>query len=49
MRWESSNVVRFGHGSLLQGQTMVHGLWLVVFLVDINLHRFSNALGLVLG
>ena len=28
---------------LLQVQTMVHSLWGVVFPVDTNLHRFSDA------
>ena len=43
MAWKSSDVVRFDLGLLLQGQTMVHWLWCVVFPVDTNLHRFSNA------
>ena len=32
---------------LLQGQTMVHWLWWVVFPVHANLHQFFNTLGLV--
>ena len=47
MGWESSDVVRFDLGPLLYGQTMVHYLCWVVFLVDTNLHQFSDALGLV--
>ena len=43
-----SFVVRFGHGPF-QGQTMVHWLWRVVFLVVTNLHPFSNALGLLVS
>ena len=43
MRWESSDVIRFDLWPLLQGQTMVHWLWGVVFPVDTNLHRFSDA------
>ena len=30
-------------GPPLQGQMMVHWLWRVVFTVDTNLHRFSDA------
>ena len=37
MGWESFGEVGFD----LQGQMMVHLLWLVVFPVDTNLHRFS--------
>ena len=40
--WESSDV-RFDLWPLLQGQTMVHWLWLVIFPVDTDLHRFSDA------
>ena len=40
--WESSDV-RFDLWPLLQGQTMVHWLWSVVFPVDTDLHRFSDA------
>ena len=43
MGLDSSDVVRFDLGPLLQGQTMVHWLWLAVFPVDTNLHRFSDA------
>ena len=43
MGWESSDVVRFDLGPLFQGQTMIHWLWSVVFPVDTNLHRFSDA------
>ena len=35
--------VRFDLWPLLQDQTMVHLLWRVVFSVDTNLHRFSDA------
>ena len=35
---ESSDVVRFGRGPLLQGKAMVDWLWLVVFPVGTNLH-----------
>ena len=38
MGFKSSVVVRFGLWLLLQGQTMVHWLWWVVFLVDAVLH-----------
>ena len=48
MGWESSDVVRFCLGPLLQGQTMIHWLWLVVVPVDTNLYRFSDGPGLVL-
>ena len=47
MAWESFDEVRFGLGPLLHGVMMVHWLWLVVFLVDTNFHRFSDVLGLV--
>ena len=40
--WESS-AVRFDLWPLLQGQMMVHWLSWVVFLVDTDLHRFSDA------
>ena len=40
-------MVRFDLGPVLQGQTMLHWLWWVVFSVDTNLHRFSDALDLV--
>ena len=46
MDWESSGVVRFDIGPLLQGQTIVHWLWCVVC-PDTNLHRLSHALVLV--
>ena len=39
MGWESFGEVGFD----LQGQMMVHLLWLVVFPVDTNLHRFPDA------
>ena len=39
--WESSDV-RFDLWPLLQGQTMVHWLWSVVF-PDTDLHQFSDA------
>ena len=44
MGWESCGVVGFDLGPLLQGQTMVHWLWLVVFPVDRNLHQFKMQL-----
>ena len=43
MGQESFDMVGFDLGSLFQGQTMVHWLWRVVFSVDTNLHRFSDA------
>ena len=39
--WEYSDV-RFDLWPLLEGQTMVHLLWSVVFLVGTNLHRFFD-------
>ena len=42
MGWESDDIVRYDLWPLLQGETMVHWLWRVVFLVDTNLHRFSD-------
>ena len=44
MGWESCGVVGFDLEPLLQGQAMVHWLWLVVFPVDRNLHRFKMQL-----
>ena len=50
MGWESFGVVRFDLGSLFQGQVRIAKLksadnWLIIglFLVDTNLHRFSDA------
>ena len=42
MGWESSDD-RFDLGLFLQGQTMVHWLWGVVFPVDTNLHRCTTS------
>ena len=41
MVWESSDVVRFDLGHLLQGQTMVHWLWWVVFWQEVD-QRIHN-------
>ena len=38
MGWQYSYVVRIDLGPLLQGQTMVHWLWRVVFPKYTNLH-----------
>ena len=52
MRWESSGVVGFDIGPLLQGQTRIAKLKsaynsLIIGPRGYNLHRFSDALGLV--